>query len=97
MHYTLRVPLLLALLLEGNTFADSSGARLSLDGASASLSGHTYEVSSTDLTRPARGATDTPEDLDDEPRDATELCPDYDHLTRDIVLNIYLSESEAEL
>ncbi|MDP6932695.1 MAG: right-handed parallel beta-helix repeat-containing protein, partial [Myxococcota bacterium] len=85
------------LLLEGNTFSDSAGAGIFLDGASATLSDNTYEGNNSDLIRQSCGEAEAPDGLDDEPLSTTELCPEYDYLTRDVVLMAYLVESEAEL
>ncbi|MDP6934728.1 MAG: right-handed parallel beta-helix repeat-containing protein, partial [Myxococcota bacterium] len=85
------------LLLQDNTFSNSTGAGVFLDGASATLSGNTYEDNSTDLFRQACGEADAPEGLDDEPLDTTSLCPDHDYLTQELRLTTDLFESEAEL
>jgi hypothetical protein len=67
-----------------------------LDGAGATLSGNTYQDNTTDLVRQACGEADAPEGLDDESLSTTELCPDYDYLTQELELTVYLIEAEAE-
>ncbi|MDP6935028.1 MAG: right-handed parallel beta-helix repeat-containing protein, partial [Myxococcota bacterium] len=84
------------LLLEDNTFSDSAGAGVFLDGASATLADNTYEGNTIDLVRQACGQADAPEGLDEEPISTTELCPDYDYLTQDLELHTYLEDTEAE-
>ncbi|MDP6931929.1 MAG: right-handed parallel beta-helix repeat-containing protein [Myxococcota bacterium] len=84
------------LLLEDNTFSDSAGAGVFLDGASATLSGNTYEDNTTDLIRQACGETEAPEGMDEEDVTTTEICPDYDYLPQELVLTPYLEEAEVE-
>jgi parallel beta-helix repeat protein len=87
----------MGLLLEGNTFSDSTGAGVFLDGASATLTGNTYVGNTVDLVRQACGETEAPEGLDGEPISTTELCPNYDYLTQEVLLvSPYLEEAEAE-
>jgi hypothetical protein len=83
------------LLLEGNAFSDSAGAGVFLDGASATLSGNTYDGNTVDLVRQACGNTEAPEGLEDEPLTTSELCPDYDYPTQDLELTTYLEEVQA--
>jgi hypothetical protein len=87
---------LTGVLMESNTFSDSAGAGVFLDGASATLSGNTYDGTTTDLVRQACAETDAPEGLDGEGLTTTELCPEYDYLTQDIIVTPYLNEAEAE-
>ncbi|MDP6934907.1 MAG: right-handed parallel beta-helix repeat-containing protein, partial [Myxococcota bacterium] len=85
------------LLLQDNTFSDSAGAGIFLDGASATLSDNTYEGNATDLVRQACSETDAPEGLDDESLSTTQVCPNYDYLTQEVLLvSPYLEEAEAE-
>ena len=84
------------LLLQDNTFSNSAGAGVFLDGAIATLSNNTYDGNTTDLVRQACGEADPPEGLDDESLDTTELCPDYDYLTQRIEFTAYFEESDVE-
>ncbi|MEQ1507095.1 MAG: right-handed parallel beta-helix repeat-containing protein, partial [Myxococcota bacterium] len=67
------------LSIADSTIADSDGAGVFLDAASASLSGNRYRANAVDVVQQlCSAATPTPAGLDAEPTDAVELCPPLD-------------------
>ena len=77
-------------LLEDNTFRDSAGAGVFLDGSSALLSGNTYIDNAADLWQQNCDGVPLPLGFGEAP--VTELCPGYDHITAPVVFHLYLEE-----
>ena len=84
----------IGLLLQDNTFMNSAGAAVFLEGASATLSGNAYTGNTFDLVQQACTGADSPPGLDDEPIQTSNLCPAYDYWTQDLTLEAYFREAE---
>ena len=83
------------MLLQGNTFSESAGAAVFLDGASATLSSNTYDDFEIGIVQQGCTATSPPEGLDEEAIPNAELCPTYDYWTEDLTLEPYFREADA--
>jgi hypothetical protein len=85
------------LLIQDNTLSDSNGAGVFLNGASATLDGNTYARNGTDVWQQACSEVTTPPvGLEEEPVAATEICPEWDKVTRELFLNIKHGEIAVE-
>ena len=78
------------LLLEDNTFQDSAGAGVFLDGSSAYLSGNTYIGNAVDLWQQDCEGVPLPIGLEEAP--VVEMCPEYDRITAPLEFHLVLEE-----
>ena len=78
------------LLLENNTFEDSAGAGVFLDGSSALLTDNTYINNAVDLWQQDCDGIPLPIGMEEAP--VVELCPEYDRITAPIDFHLYLEE-----
>ena len=78
------------LLLESNTFRDSTGAGVFLDGSSAQLLDNTYIGNAVDLWQ--QGCEGVPLPVGLEEAALVELCPEYDRITAPLEFHLFLEE-----
>ena len=78
------------LLLENNTFRDSAGAGVFLDGSSALLSSNSYIDNAVDLWQ--QDCEGVPLPMGMEEAAVVELCPEYDRITAPLEFHLVLEE-----